>query len=157
METQRAITILLPDDADLHATLKAFCAVQNAVSETAYNGGKPLRAVELQRVVYEQVKGTLSSQMTITALRVVAGGYASAKRIYARRVRAEARRKTRYEAKGWTYKPRVIKPVGVCARLFRGGNSGPPRQRMCSFAPALGPTWVQQGVRRGESPRPSGR
>jgi hypothetical protein len=80
MEIQRTITILLPDDADVRATLTAFCSVQNAVSEAAFNGGKPLRAVELQRVVYEQVKGTLSSQMTITALRLVAGAYASAKR-----------------------------------------------------------------------------
>lgn len=129
METQRTITILLPDDADLRATMSAFCAVQTTVSETAFNGGKPLRAVELQRVVYEQVKGQLSSQMTITALRVVAGAYASAKRNYARRVRAEAKRKTHYEAKGWAYRPRVIKPVGVCAftrpaALFLVGERG---------------------------------
>jgi IS605 OrfB family transposase len=129
MDTQRAITILLPDDADLRATLAVFRAVQNAVSETAFNGGKPLRAVELQRVVYEQVKGTLSSQMTITALRLVAGAYASAKRNYSRRVRAEAQRKARYETKGWTYKPRHIKPVGVCtfthpAAMFLVGERG---------------------------------
>jgi hypothetical protein len=73
MEVQRTITILLPDDADLRATLAAFCAVQNAVSESAFNGGKPLRAVALQRVVYQQVKGTLSSRMTLTAL--PAGGW----------------------------------------------------------------------------------
>ena len=80
-------------------------------------------------MVYEQVKGQLSSQMTITALRVVAGTYASAKRNYARRVRAEAKRKARYEAKGWTYEPRTIKPVGVCrfyhsAALFLVGERG---------------------------------
>ncbi|HEV2458604.1 MAG TPA: hypothetical protein VGS80_09580 [Ktedonobacterales bacterium] len=62
------------------------------MSAVAFNSGKPLRAVELQRAVYEQVKGQLSSQMTITALRVVAGAYASAKRNYVRRVRMEARR-----------------------------------------------------------------
>ena len=115
MDTQRSVTILLPDDTDLRATLAAFRSVQNAVSEAAFNGGKPLRAVELQHVVYEQVKGTLSSQMTITALRLVAGAYAPAKRNYARRVQAEARRKARSEAKGWTYKPRQLKPLGVCA------------------------------------------
>ena len=86
-----------------------------------------LARVELQRVVYEQVKGTLSSQMTITALRLVAGAYASAKRNYARRVRAEAKRKARREAKGWTYKARTIKPVSVCrferqAALFLVGE-----------------------------------
>jgi IS605 OrfB family transposase len=115
METQRTITILLPADADLRATLTAFCEVQNAVSVAAFNGGKPLRAVELQRVVYERVKGTLSSQMTITALRLVAGAYAAAKRTSMRRIQAEAKRKARYEAKGWTYTPRSIKPVGICA------------------------------------------
>jgi putative transposase len=129
MKMQRTITILMPDDADLRATLTAFCSIQNAVSEVAFNGGKPLRAVELQRVVYEQVKGTLSSQMTITALRLVAGAYASAKRNYARRVRAETKRKARCEAKGWMYKARTIKPVSVCrferqAALFLVGERG---------------------------------
>jgi putative transposase len=129
MEAQRTITIHLPDDADLRATLTAFCSVQNAVSAVAFNSGKPLRAVELQRAVYEQVKGQLSSQMTITALRVVAGAYASAKRNYVRRVRMEARRKARCEAKGWTYRPHQIKPVGICrferpAALFLVGDRG---------------------------------
>jgi IS605 OrfB family transposase len=129
MEIQRTITMFLPDDADVRTTLAAFCSVQNAVSEVAFNGGKPLRAVELQRAVYDQVKGTLSSQMTITALRLVAGAYASAKRNYTRRIRAEARRKARYEAKGWTYKPRHITPVGVCrferpTALFLAGERG---------------------------------
>jgi IS605 OrfB family transposase len=129
MEIRRTVTILLSDDADLRATLAAFCSVQNAVSEVAFNGGKPLRAVELQRVVYEQVKGTLSSQMTITALRIVAGAYAAAKRTCARRVQTEARRKARSEARGWTYKPRHIKPIGVRrfdrpAALFLVGARG---------------------------------
>jgi putative transposase len=129
MEIQRTITILLPDDADLRATLSAFCSVQNAVSEVAFNGGKPLRAVELQRVVYAGVKGTLSSQMTITALRLVAGAYASAKRHSARRVQAEAKRKARCEAKGWIYQPRQLKAMGICtfthpAALFLVGERG---------------------------------
>ncbi len=129
MQTQRTITMLLPDDADLCATLAVFRSVQNAVSEGAFNGGKPLRAVELQRMVYEQVKGRLSSQMTITALRLVAGAYASAKRNYVRRVRLEAKRKARCEAKGWTYTPRTVKPVGLCrfdrpAALFLVGERG---------------------------------
>jgi hypothetical protein len=54
--------------------------VQNAVSEVAFNGGDPVRAVELQRADYEQTKGKLSSQMAISPLRLVAGAYASAKR-----------------------------------------------------------------------------
>jgi putative transposase len=86
-------------------------------------------AVELQRAVYHEVKGTLSSQMTITALRMVAGAYASAKRNRARRLRAEAKRKARYEAKGWDYKPRTIAPLRVCqferrAALFLVGQRG---------------------------------
>ncbi len=129
MEIQRSITILLPDDADLRATLTAFASVQNAVSEVAFNGGKPLRAVELQRVVYEGVKGTLSSQMTITALRLVAGAYASAKRNHARCIQSEAKRKARCDAKGWNYKPRAIKPLGICrferqTALFLVGERG---------------------------------
>ena len=43
MELQRAITILLPDDADLRATPTACCSVRHAVSQIAFNGGKPLR------------------------------------------------------------------------------------------------------------------
>jgi hypothetical protein len=87
------------------------------VSEVAFNGAKPLRTVELQRAVYDQVKGTLSSQMTITALRLVAGAYASAKRNYARRMQAEAKRKARCEAKGWADKPRHIKGLWACVGL----------------------------------------
>lgn len=129
MEVQRTVTICLPDDADLRATVAAFRGVQNAVSATAFNDGTPLRAVALQRAVYEQVKGTLNSQMTITALRLVAGAYASAKRNRAHRLRAEARRKARYEAKGWAYKPRPITPLVVCrfekmAALFLVGVRG---------------------------------
>ena len=136
MEIQRTITIFLPDDADVRATLAVFRSVQNAVSEVAFNGGKPLRAVELQRVVYEQVKGTLSSQMTITALRLVAGAYASAKRNYARRIRAEARRKARCEAKGWTTRH---------ATLSQWASAALSAQRRCSWS-------VNAGVTRTSAP-----
>jgi IS605 OrfB family transposase len=80
MEIQRTVTILLPNDDDLKRTLGMFRAVQQDVSAACFNEGKPLSAVELQRAVYHDVKGTLNSQMTITALRLVAGAYASAKR-----------------------------------------------------------------------------
>jgi hypothetical protein len=99
-----------PDDVDLRATLTTFCTVRNAVSEAVFNGGKPVRAVELQRAVDAQVKGQLCSQMTITALRLVAGAYASATRMHARPVRAEARRQAHCEATGRAYQPRVIPP-----------------------------------------------
>jgi putative transposase len=67
--------------------------------------------------------------MTITALRLVAGAYASAKRNYMRRVKAEAKRRAHCEAKGWKYTPRQIKPVGVYrferpAALFLVGERG---------------------------------
>lgn len=51
METRRTVTILLPDDADLRATLTAFRDVQNAASVDAYNDGRPINAVALQRAV----------------------------------------------------------------------------------------------------------
>lgn len=79
MQTQRTITIILPDDADLRATLLAFRDVQQKISSVCFNDGKPLKAVPLQRACYHEIKGSLSSQMTITALRLVAGAYASAK------------------------------------------------------------------------------
>jgi len=129
MEIQRTVTITLPADADLRATLTAFRAVQNAVSADAFNDGKPLAAVPLQRVVYGRVKGTLNSQMTITALRLVVGAYSIAVKGRNRRLTAEARRKTRFESKGWRYTPRQIKPLGVCrferrAAMFLVGVRG---------------------------------
>jgi hypothetical protein len=41
MEIQRAITILLPNDSDLRTSVAAFRTVQSAVSEVAFNGGRP--------------------------------------------------------------------------------------------------------------------
>jgi IS605 OrfB family transposase len=129
VDIQRCVTILLPPDADLRATLDVFRDLQNKVSAAALGGGTPLRAVELQRAVYHAVKGRLSSQMTITALRLVAGAYASAKRNRARRLRAEERRKKRCAAKGRTYTPRTISPLRLCrferpAALFLVGQRG---------------------------------
>jgi IS605 OrfB family transposase len=129
VDVQRTVTILLPDDAYLRSTLDAFRNVQNSVSAAAFNGGKPLGAVELQRAVYQDVKGTLSSQMTITALRVVAGAYAAARRNRTRRVRAEARRKKRCLARGKEYTPRPIPPLRLChfvqpTALFLVGQRG---------------------------------
>ena len=79
VETQRTLTIQLPNDPDLKATLDTFQRVQQQVSHIAFNEGKPLKAVPLQWACYHQVKGKLNSQMTITALRLVAGAYAGAK------------------------------------------------------------------------------
>lgn len=63
----------------MRATLAAFQAIQQRISAACYNDGKPLSALALHRAVYEHVKGTVSSQLTCTAIRLVAGAYASAK------------------------------------------------------------------------------
>jgi hypothetical protein len=51
-------------------------------------------------VVYAQVKGTLSSQMAITTVRLVAGAYAAATRNSARRAHPAVRRAARRAAPG---------------------------------------------------------
>jgi putative transposase len=78
MDVQRTIPILIADDPDLRATLTGFQGIQQRISPACYNDGKPLSALALHRAVYEDVKGTISSQMTCTAIRLVAGAYASA-------------------------------------------------------------------------------
>jgi putative transposase len=79
MDVQRTITIRIANDPDLRATLAAFQGIQQRVSAACYNDGKPLSALALHRLVYQDVKGTISSQMTCTAIRLVAGAYAAAR------------------------------------------------------------------------------
>ncbi|HEY7093791.1 MAG TPA: transposase [Ktedonobacterales bacterium] len=79
MDIKRSVTILLPDDRDLRATMAAFQRVQQDLSETAYNDGEPLSAIALHHAMYARVVGTLNSQMTCSAIRLTAGAYASAK------------------------------------------------------------------------------
>jgi IS605 OrfB family transposase len=79
MQTQRTITILLPDDPDLRQTLLAYRSVQQTLSSVCYNEGRPLAAIRLQEVMYHQVKGQLSAQMTCSVIRCVAGAYKSAR------------------------------------------------------------------------------
>lgn len=76
---KRTITIHIADDPDLRATLAGFQGVQQRISAVCYNDGTPLSALALHRAVYDQVKGTISSQMTCTAIRLVASAYAAAK------------------------------------------------------------------------------
>src|SRR5690606_31267332 len=80
MEIQRTITILFEDDPDLRETLYRSRELKQAISPIAFNDGKPLGAIALQRKCYHNVKGKLNSQMTISAIRQVSGAYASAKR-----------------------------------------------------------------------------
>ncbi len=129
MNIQRTITIRLPDDQDLRDTLARFQALQNQLSPLCYNGGKAVGALQLQREHYHAVKGVLSSQMTIMAMRLVSGAYVAAKKGHQRRLKAEARRKAKYERKGWDYRPRIIKEPGVCqferlAAMFLVGSRG---------------------------------
>jgi IS605 OrfB family transposase len=63
----------------LERTLEAFRAVQHKLSEPCWNAGKPLGALALQRLMYHEVKGSLSAQMTISAIRTVSAAYQSAK------------------------------------------------------------------------------
>jgi hypothetical protein len=79
VDIKRAVTILLPDDADLRATVAAFQRVQQTLAGPCYNGGKPLSALALHHAMYPHVVGLLNSQMTCSAIRLTAGAYASAK------------------------------------------------------------------------------
>src|SRR5258706_53263 len=79
MDIKRSVTILLPDDDDLRATVAVFQRVQQNLSEPSYNSGKPLSALALHRAMYPQVSGVLSSQLICSAIRLTAGAYASAK------------------------------------------------------------------------------
>jgi putative transposase len=79
MIVQRTITIRIADDRDLRATLAEFQGIQQRISAACYNNGTPLSALALHRAVYEQVKGAINSQMTCTAIRLVAGAYAAAR------------------------------------------------------------------------------
>lgn len=79
MDIKRSVTILLPDDADLRATVAAFQRVQQDLSEPCYHEGEPLSALALHRAMYRRVLGPLSSQLTCSAIRLTAGAYASAR------------------------------------------------------------------------------
>jgi hypothetical protein len=79
MEIKRSVTILLPSDSDLRATVAAFQRVQQDLLESCYHDGKPLSALALHRAMYARVSGRLNSQMTCSAIRLTAGAYASAR------------------------------------------------------------------------------
>ena len=79
MQTRRTITILIEDDPDLRATLDAFQSVQQALSPVCFHDGQPLCARELHEAAYYNVKDRVNSQMTCSAIRLVAGAYRSAK------------------------------------------------------------------------------
>jgi len=80
MFTQRTLQIVIEKDESLTKTLDSFTQVCNSISETAWNLGKPLKALDLHRSVYDVVKGKVSSQLTCTSIRLTAGAYAAAKK-----------------------------------------------------------------------------
>ena len=79
MDIKRSVTILLPDDKDLRATVAAFQQVQQQLAEPCYNTGQPLSAIALHHAMYARIVGSLNSQMTCSAIRLTAGAYVSAK------------------------------------------------------------------------------
>ena len=80
MQVQRTIPIIVKEDEDLMAVVSEYNRFQQAISEIAYNNGKPLAAVPLHKVVYYVVPSTLQSQLKCSAIRNVAGAYSSAKK-----------------------------------------------------------------------------
>lgn len=78
MQIQRTVTIIIEPDEDLQRTVEAFREVKQTLSQPCYNRGKPMNALALQRRYYHQVKGVLNAQMTISAIRLVAGAYHAA-------------------------------------------------------------------------------
>jgi len=80
MQVQRTAQIVIEPDEDVKATLNAFRDICNQVSPVCWNDGKPItKPLPLHKATYPSVKGRLSSQLTCTAIRLVASRYVSAK------------------------------------------------------------------------------
>lgn len=79
---KRTIQLNLTDDKDLRNTLKLFRKIQCRVSAIYFDSGRPLSAIELHRIAYDQVKGSLKAQMTCSAIRMVASVYSQHRRKY---------------------------------------------------------------------------
>lgn len=81
---RKIIPLKIEDDADLRATVESFRLIQQQVSDVSFAHGSKSSAVELHQLSYAQVKGQLKSQLTCTAIRLVAADYASARRRHRR-------------------------------------------------------------------------
>jgi len=75
---RRTVTIFFPHDADLRNTVYASQQLLQRLSPICFNEGRPLNARTIQKACYHSVKGTLSAQMTCSAIRRVAAAYQSA-------------------------------------------------------------------------------
>lgn len=80
MRIRRTITLVVPEIKSVLDLVSEYNRFQQEISVTAYNGGKHLTAVDLHHAVYRAVPTALPSQMKCSAIRNVAGAYASAKR-----------------------------------------------------------------------------
>ncbi|KKW10196.1 MAG: Transposase, IS605 OrfB family [Candidatus Gottesmanbacteria bacterium GW2011_GWB1_49_7] len=80
MEIKQTIQILIEPDEDLRETLEAFRQVKQSLSNPCFNAGDPLNQIELHRSSYSSVAGKVNSQMTCSAIRLVAASYITAKR-----------------------------------------------------------------------------
>lgn len=79
MEIKRTINVIFETD-EIQPLVGEYNRFQNAISEFAFNDGKPLSAVDLHNATYYPIKSSLPSQMKCSAIRGVAGAYASAKK-----------------------------------------------------------------------------
>jgi putative transposase len=79
MNIQRTIPIIIEKCQALLDTVIEFNRFQKAISPIAFNGGKPLSAIELQKQTYHIVPTTLRSQMKCSAIRLTSSSYSSAK------------------------------------------------------------------------------
>ena len=76
---KRTIPLILENDEDLRATLRAFVDVCNRLSPICWNAGKPLTKRTLHKRTYHKIKGKVCGQMTCTAIRFVASHYTKRK------------------------------------------------------------------------------
>lgn len=81
---QRVVPLRIEDDDDLRATVESFRLIQQRVSDAEFASGGNSSAVALHQLSYAQVKGQLKSQLTCTAIRLVASEYASSRRRHRR-------------------------------------------------------------------------
>jgi IS605 OrfB family transposase len=79
MLIQRSIQITLEKSHDLLETIEEFNRYQKEISEDCFCEGSTKNALSLHKSVYHTVESSLTSQLKCSAIRLVAGAYASAK------------------------------------------------------------------------------
>lgn len=79
MLIQRSIPITIERSCDLLKTIEEFNRYQKEISPTCFNKGDSKNALSLHKSIYHTVESSLTSQLKCTAIRLVAGAYATAK------------------------------------------------------------------------------